>query len=278
MQIIAEIGLSHEGSLGQAMAYCDAVAKAGADVVKFQCHAGDPVSQFRPGVFYPQDENRQAYWERTGFNQHDWEELEIHAHKCGLEFCVSYFSHKAIDLLEGIRVDYHKLGSAQTADLSLVERVALKPGPIILSSGMSSWSELDNAIDLALRIKSTSGGMRPQDNLFAMHCVSSYPTPPEDVGLNIMAEMMQRYKIPIGYSCHSGRTYPMKRAHWMGAALGEIHVCWHRGCFGADVKASITVDELGELIDDIRYGERMKPVDKDEQAKSMADMRRLFRV
>lgn len=269
MKIIAEIGLSHEGSLGQAMAYCNAVAKAGADIVKFQCHAGDPVSQFRPGVFYPQDENRQAYWRRTAFNQHDWEELEIHAHKSGLEFCVSVFSHDAIDLLQGLAVDYWKLGSAQTSDLSLVRRLAVMPSPLILSSGMSDWNELD-----AARLVVCDLGKLP----YVLQCVSEYPSTPEHVGINLMMEMLEQFECPVGLSDHSGTIWPSIVAASQGAAMCEVHVCWHRECFGADVPASITIDELKQLVQGVRFIERMKPVDKDEQAKSMEPMRRLFRV
>lgn len=270
MKVIAEIGLSHEGSLGQAMAYCDAVAKAGADIVKFQCHAGDPQSQFRPGTFFPQDENRQAYWERTGFNQHDWEELVIHAHDRGLAFCVSVFSHQAIDRMEGMLVDYWKLGSAQVSDESLVNRLAAKSEPLILSSGMSDWAELDRAVDAA--VQTGSGPI-------VMHCVSEYPTPPEHVGINNLNELEARYApLPIGLSDHSGTIWPTILAAEWRAAMAEVHVCWHRDCFGPDVSASITIDELKQLVEGVRFIERMKPVDKDEQAKSMKDMRRLFRV
>lgn len=276
MRVIAEIGLSHEGSLGQAMAYCDAVAKAGADIVKFQCHTGDPVKGFRPGTKFPQDETRQDYWRRTAFNQHDWEELVIYAHKCGLEFCVSVFSHEAIDLLEGMYVDYWKVGSAQVGDTSLVRRLAATTKPLIISSGMSDWDEIDKALDTAHRERFIntldSGGVT------VMHCVSKYPTEPHDVGINVVRKMMARYnELPVGISDHSGTIWPSIIAASMGAVMCEVHVCWHRDCFGPDVPASITIDELRQLVQGVRFIEKMKPVDKDEQAKSMADMRRLFR-
>lgn len=271
MKIIAEIGLSHEGSLGQAMAYCDAVAKAGADVVKFQCHTGDPVSEFRPGTFFPQDENRQAYWGRTGFTIAEWEKLTWHARKKGLEVCVSIFSRDAIERLSDSHIDYWKLGSAQTSDCALIDVVARQPGSLILSSGMSDWSELDYAIGAALAAKKYPT---------VLQCTSEYPCPPEHVGLNIAEQIEARYKAPIrsGISDHSGTIWPSICAARDCLRMAEVHVCWHRECFGADVPASITIDELKLLVQGVRFIERMKPVDKDEQAKSMEPMRRLFRV
>jgi N-acetylneuraminate synthase len=114
--------------------------------------------------------------------------------------------------------------------------------------------------------------------MVVMHCVSKYPCPPEDVGLNVMPKMSGRYKFPIGYSCHAGNIFPTLIAASAGVRFAEIHVCWHRDCFGADVPASITIDELRQLVQGVRFIERMTPVDKDEQAKSMEPMRRLFRV
>lgn len=271
MRVIAEVGLSHEGSLGQAMAYCDAVAKAGADIVKFQNHLNDPQNKFRTGTFFPQDATRTDYWKRTAFTREEWAKLINYAHNKGLEFCVSVFSHEAIDLLQDLPVDYYKLGSAQTSDLSLVERLAGMKRPLILSSGMSDWNEFDTALDLVVQ-----SGKMP----IALQCTSEYPCPPEHIGLNVIDELFQGKTHLAGLSDHSGTIWPSLIAASKGADYCEVHVCWHRDCFGADVPVSITIDELKQLVQGVRFIERMvsNPVDKDEQAKSMEPMRRLFRV
>jgi N,N'-diacetyllegionaminate synthase len=258
------------------MAYCDAVAKAGADIVKFQNHLSDPQNQFRPGTFFPADQTRRAYWERTSFTTEEWRKLIDHAHQVGLGFCVSVFSHEAIDQLEELPVDLWKLGSAQVSSLDLVERMAQFREPLIVSSGMSDWQELANAVNLAVRVKANNL-LSPKVRL--MHCVSKYPCPPEDVGLNILAEMSSLYnELQVGLSDHSGTIWPSIAAAVRGASMAEVHVCWHRECFGPDVPASITIDELKQLVQGVRFIEQMRPVDKNEQAKGMEDMRRLFRV
>lgn len=278
MKVIAEIGLVHSGCLGTAMAYCTAVANAGADVVKFQNHTGDAVASFRPGTHFPQDADRQSFWKRTALTTDEWSQLIDHAHNVGLGFCVSVFSHEAIDQLEGLPVDLWKLGSAQVSDLSLVERLAGMWAPLIISSGMSDWQELANAVNLAVRIEATSGPGQLRPSPYILQCSSEYPCPPEHVGVNVMQQMKEKYKdLPVGISDHSGTIWPSLIAAANGADLCEVHVCWSRECFGADVPASITIDELRQLVQGVRFVEKMTAVDKDKQAKSMEGMRRLFR-
>lgn len=271
MKIIAEIGLAHEGSLGQAIAYCKAVAKAGADIVKFQCHHGDTVSRFRPGTQFPQDKTRQGYWRRTGFSRTEWDKLFGCAGECGVRTCVSVFSPEAVALLDGLPIDYWKLGSAQTSDIALIEQLTHRDGELIISTGMSDWQEIDSAVCAACR-----RGRYPT----VMQCTSTYPCPPERVGLGIMDEMRRKYDpCKVGLSDHSGTIWPSVAAAAQGADFCEVHVCWSRECFGADVKASITIDELRQLVNGVRFIEKMlaNSVDKDEQASTMGEMRELFR-
>lgn len=269
MKIITEIANAHDGSLGTAFAFIDAAASAGVDAVKFQCHTGDPVAEFRPGTWFPQDKSRQDYWKRVSFSSDQWCALAGHARERGLQFGVSCFSAMAFEMMNGVGVDFWKVGAGQVDNRQLIRAMARSRKPLILSSGMSDWKELDGAIEAA--------AIEQAGELTVLQCTSEYPCPPDKVGLNVLAEMRKRYHCKVGLSDHSGVIYPGIVAASQGADLLEVHLCLSRFAFGPDVPASLTPEELGELVQAVRYVEQMKPVDKDAMASEMEQMRRLFR-
>lgn len=107
--IIAEIGLTHEGSLGNAFRFVDACAKAGASAIKFQCHDGDEHNKFRPDCVWPQDESRQAYWKRTAFLPHEWNALRARADAWPIKFGCTPFSLAALGAVDAMRPDFIKV-------------------------------------------------------------------------------------------------------------------------------------------------------------------------
>ena len=270
--IIAEVGLAHDGSLGAAHAFIDAAADAGADAIKFQTHIADaessPQEKFRVKVF-PQDKTRFEYWERTAFTQEQWRDLKGHVEEKGLVFLSTPFSNAAVALLRRIGVKAWKIGSGETNNLLMLEEIALRNEPVLLSSGMSCIEEIDKSIDL-LR----SNGVP----VMVMQCTSSYPCPPEQYGLNIIGEYRHRFGIPVGFSDHSGEIAPGVAAVTLGAKAVEVHVTWSKQCFGPDVKASLTFEQLAELTRGIRLVERSLAcsIDKDALAQEMQEMRQLF--
>lgn len=272
MQIIAEVACSHDGSLGQAHAYIDAVADAGADVVKFQCRIAaaesTPDEQFRPGTYFPQDASRYDYWKRMEFSQAQWEGLAKHAKDRGLLFCASAFSKWAVDMLDPF-VDWWKVGSGETDNLELIDRMALGRKPVLVSSGMSSWSEFGRAIE-AVEYRWAEA--------VSMQCTSEYPCPPDHVGINVLDEMRKRFGTSVGLSDHSGTIWPGIAAAVHGADVLEVHVCFSRRQFGPDTPASLTIEQLAQLVNGVRFVERMKPVDKDKQARLLAGVRAIFRT
>ena len=139
--IIAEIGQAHDGSLGSAHAYIDAVAEAGVDAVKFQTHIAHAESskheQFRVKGF-PQDKTRYDYWKRMEFTPEQWSDLLSHAKEKGLIFLSTPFSIEAVELLENLNVPAFKIGSGDIDNIDLIESVIKTQKPILLSSGMSS--------------------------------------------------------------------------------------------------------------------------------------------
>lgn len=258
VEIIAEVGQAHDGSLGILHSYIDAVAATGADTIKFQTHLADaessPAEPFRVR-FSRVDATRQDYWRRMELTEVQWKEVKEHCEKVGLNFLSSPFSNAAVDLLESIGVDRFKIGSGEVTNLLLLERVAQTGLPVLLSSGMSSLSELDCAVNL-LRSRGVS--------LTLMQCNTAYPTPPEQVGLNVIGLLKERYGLTVGISDHSGTPYPAYAATALGASVIEIHTVFDRRIFGPDTSSSLTIDELANMVKGVRAIDAMmtNPVDK----------------
>lgn len=270
--VIGEVGLAHEGSLGTAHAYIDAIADAGANAVKFQTHIASAESTLEEPFrvkFTTQDVSRYDYWQRTSFSETQWAELLEHATARGLVFLSSPFSIEAVDLLERIGAPAWKVGSGDVRTAPMLARMAATGKPILMSSGMSSWAEIDAAV----------GQVRAAGVPFAVfQCTTAYPCPPDKVGLNILGELRDRYGVPVGLSDHSGRIFASLAATALGANLIEVHVALSRRAFGPDVRASLTPEELHELMAGIRDIEAMlaHPVDKDATSRDMAPLKAIF--
>jgi len=250
MFIIAEIAQAHEGSLGIAHSYIDALAKTGVDAVKFQTHIAEAESSvfepFRVKFSY-EDDTRIDYWKRMEFTAEQWKGLKEHCENVGLEFMSSPFSIAAVDLLETIGIKRYKIGSGELTNFLMLKKIALTGKPIIISSGMSDWKELDETIEF----------LKPFGNhLSLLQCTTAYPTQPEQWGLKMMAEMKNRYQLPIGFSDHSSNIYSGLAAAALGAEILEFHVVFHKKMFGPDAKASLTIEETTEMIKGIRMIEK----------------------
>ncbi len=270
--IIGEVGLAHDGSLGAAHAYVDRLAKVGVDAVKFQTHIAAVESSryedFRVNVF-PQDKTRPDYWRRTAFSKKEWCELANHARDAGLIFMSSPFSHEAVDLLMECGTPAWKVASGEVTNLPLLKHMADTGLPILVSSGMSTWNELNNTIDYL-------GQLNAEYGIF--QCTTSYPCPPEKWGLNIITEMLEKFNCPVGLSDHSGTIFPSLAAKQLGASMIECHVVFDREQFGPDSKASLTFDDFSLLVDGIRALEiaETSPINKDDFAKAASNNRKLF--
>lgn len=270
--IIAEIAQAHDGSLGLAHSYIDAAAKAGANAVKFQTHIASaestPSEEWRI-KFSKQDASRYDYWKRMEFSKEQWRELIIHAEEKGLDFISSPFSVEAVDLLTDVGLKFWKVASGEVNNTQLFEKIILTGQPVFLSTGMSPMDEIDKAVEL-LR-KGTA-------DLTVMQCTSMYPTPAEKTGLNMMEVFRNRYGLKTGLSDHSGNIYSGLAAAALGADAIEVHLTFSRDMFGPDVPASITVDEFKSLTEGVRFIKQAlgNPVDKDEIAEELSDMRKLF--
>lgn len=270
--LIAEVAQAHDGSLGMAHAFLDAAADAGADAIKFQTHLAEAESTldepFRI-AFSRQDNSRYAYWRRMEFTPEQWTGLAEHARQRGLLFLSSPFSEAAVRLLQDLGVPAWKVGSGEAISAALLETMVSTGLPILLSTGMSRWHEIDAAV----------AGLQQRAVPHALfQCTSRYPTPPEEVGLNVLAEMRKRYICPVGLSDHSGMIHPALAALARGCDLLELHVTFDRRMFGPDSRASLTFEEFSRIREarDAFLQMDRHPVDKDALAESMAAMRSTF--
>ena len=270
--IIAEVAQAHDGSLGMAHAFIDAIADAGADAVKFQTHIA--AAESTPGEpwrvkFSPQDATRYDDWKRMEFTEEQWHGLKRHTEERGLKFLSSPFSLEAVELLTRVGVAAWKVASGEVSNVPMFERMAATGLPILLSTGMSPLSEIDAAVE---RFKAR--GLP----LTVLQCTSMYPTPAEKIGLNMIPFFHQRYSCGVGFSDHSGTIYAGLAAATLGIDVLEVHVTLSREMFGPDVPASVTTAELRQLVEGVRFFEEMRanPVDKDAMAQELAPMRDLF--
>ena len=271
--IIAEIGNTHEGSLGLAKQFMKAAANCGVDAVKMQTHIFEAESlASAPNPPYFKDETRKEYFERTAFNKNQWEELKRYAlEDLRIDFFSSPFSLEAVDLLEAVGMETYKIASGEVNNLPLLEKIAKTGKRVLLSSGMSSWSELDQAVD----VLQTNGCK----DLVILQCTSEYPCPPEEAGLNILDELKNRYKnVTFGYSDHTmGVAVPLA-AVIKGATVIEKHFTLSKKMYGSDAKYSTEPDEFKRLVDEIRQIEiaNSSEVDKDKKVESLKDMKMTF--
>lgn len=270
--IIGEVAQAHDGSLGMAHAFIDAIANTGASAVKFQTHIASaestPQEPWRV-KFSPQDATRYDYWKRMEFSEEEWAGLKSHADERGLLFLSSPFSIEAVELLERLGVAAWKVASGETSNLPMLERMVATKLPVIISTGMSTLEEIDASVSLV-----KSYGLP----LAVLQCASWYPCPPEKVGLNLISAFRERYGCSVGLSDHSGTIYAGLAAATLGIEVLEVHVTLSREMFGPDIPASVTTGELRQLVEGVRFIEKMcsSAVDKDLEAVEMGPMRELF--
>lgn len=267
--LIAEIGSVHDGSLGNALKLIDAAAYAGATVAKFQTHLAEAETLAdAPSPSYFTGENRSDYFRRTGFTPAQWVTLAEQARRRGLLFVSSPFSEAAVALLEDVDVDAYKIASGEVTNLPLLQAVADTGRPVLLSSGMSSWGELDAAVE----VLSKGAGQ-----LAVMQCSSAYPCPPNQVGLNVLAEMRDRYGLPVGFSDHTNGPTAAIAAVVLGATIVEKHFTFSRLMYGSDAQFATEPAEWAALARWLTEAAAMRDsfVDKDDVA-PYASMKQIF--
>jgi N,N'-diacetyllegionaminate synthase len=271
IKIIAEIGNTHEGSVGLAKQFIKSAANCGVDAVKFQTHIFEAESlPLAPNPPYFKGETRKEYFERTAFNIVQYRTLKKYAEEeCGVEFLSSAFSIEAVDLLVELGVKTIKIPSGEVNNIPLLHHIAkVTNASILLSSGMSSWAELDEAVTI----------LKKQNPLIILQCTSEYPCLPENAGLNIMTELQDRYHCPVGFSDHTiGIGIPIA-AVVLGATVIEKHFTLSKLMYGSDAVNSTEPIEFTQLVNEIRAVKKalVNKIDKDVKVNELRGMKGIF--
>ena len=270
--VIAEVAQAHDGSLESAHEYIDLIANAGANAVKFQTHIAHAESTIREPwrvKMATADITRFDYWQRMEFSESEWIELRDHCINRGLSFMSSPFSIEALNLLDRLGVEVWKLASGEVSNTPLVEAMIKTKKPIILSTGLSTWSELDEVVKWILE---------SDIDLTVLQCTSEYPCPPELTGLNLITEYKKKWGCRVGISDHSGTIFPSLAAKTLGASIIEVHITSSRDSKGVDSPSSITPDELKVLVAGVKFIDLAfkNPADKTRLSASAEEMRRIF--
>jgi len=269
--IIAEIGQAHDGSLGILHSYIDSLSSTGVDAIKFQMHIAEAESSEHEPFrlqFSLEDKTRFDYWKRMGFTLEQWKGIKKHCDELGLDFICSPFSNLAVDWLEELGVEQYKIGSGEVNNFLILEKISQTGKPIILSSGMSSYEELDKTVAF-LKERKVSFSI--------LQCTTAYPTQAEQYGLNVIKELKERYQVPVGFSDHSAKMETCIAATAMGASILEFHVVFDRQLFGPDSKSSLTITETKELVIAVRNIENAlsNPIDKNDTS-DFSSLKQIF--
>lgn len=242
--VIAEVGINHNGQLSLAKEMAAAAKESGAPCVKFQTHIVDKEmihTDMPPGKI-----SAEPLWDiikRCSLSAAEERELKEYCDRIGILFLSTPFSREAADQLEKLRVPAFKIGSGELTTLPLIEHIARKGKPLILSTGMAEWHEIAETADLLGAI-----GVP-----FALlQCTSSYPSRYEEVRLGAISVMKQLFGVPVGLSDHSPDLYTTFGAVAAGALIVEKHITLDRKLPGPDQGFSIEPSELRELVKGVR--------------------------
>lgn len=238
--VIAEVGINHEGDVGKALLLVDAARAAGADCVKFQCHITE--AEMIPTDMTPGNISKDRLWniiKRCELTAEEERRVQARCAEAGILYLSTPFSREASDRLDEMGVPAFKIGSGECNSLPLIDHIARKGKPIILSTGMN---DLDS---VARSIETIAAQGCP---LMLMHCTSMYPTPYDKVRLGAITELRERFGLPVGLSDHSLGIYTCMAAVALGACALEKHFTISRQWPGPDVPMSIEPHELAELV------------------------------
>jgi N-acetylneuraminate synthase len=269
--VIAEIGINHNGDIDLAKKLIAVAVAAGCDAVKFQKRTVDIVytaaelATPRPNPFGDTNGDLKRGLE---FEHEDYEEIADFCKQVKIPWLVSPWDESAVDFMEDFDTPVYKIASASLTDDHLLRHVRATGKPVIASTGMSTYAEIDHAVDVL-----------GKENLILMHTTSTYPAKYEQLNLRAIPTMIARYGVPVGYSGHETGIPTSVAAAVLGACCVERHITMDRAMWGSDQSASLEPNGISRLVRDIRLveqsmGDGIKKV-YDEEVPVMKKLRRV---
>ena len=254
--IIAEMSGNHAGSIERAKEIIRAAKEAGADCIKIQTYTPDTITMDCDNEYFQIEQgtwNGENLYRLYGKAYTPWEwqkELKEEADRVGIDFFSTPFDKTSVDFLEEIGMEFYKIASFELVDLPLIKYVAEKGKPIILSTGMSTLAEIQEAAEV---IRETGN-----EQFAFLRCASAYPAISDEMNLATMIDMGERFEVPVGLSDHSMGGLAAVTAVAMGASIIEKHFCLSREIENPDSSFSMEPREFAQMVHDIRQAEKAK--------------------
>lgn len=265
--IVAEIGNNHDGSVEQGLRLITEAARCGVDAVKFQAHIA-PAEMLRDDTVPPHfPEPRYQFVTRMSLDEAAHAAFQRAAVDAGLIYFCSPFSVEAVRMLERLRVPCYKIASGEVTNLPMLRMIAAMGKPVLLSTGMSTYEEIDAAVAEIRRARAP---------VAVLQCTSHYPAADDVLNLRAITIMRERYRCPVGFSDHSPDNVPSLAAVALGACVIEKHFTLDRSLYGPDHKASLTPPDLAALVQGIRRVERAMGNGRKELTEALHRMRDVF--
>ena len=252
--IIAEMSANHAGSIKRAKEIIRAAKEAGADCIKIQTYMPDTITIDCDNKYFHihngtwEGENLSQLYGKA-FTPWEWqEELKVEAERVGIDFFSTPFDCTAVDFLEELGVEFYKIASFELVDIPLIEYVASKGKPIIMSTGMATLAEIDEAVR----------AIRKQGNnsIALLRCSSAYPAITDEMNLMTMKNMGEIFGVPVGLSDHSMGSVGAVTAVALGGRIIEKHFCLDRAIDNPDASFSMNPEEFSRMVKDIRQAEK----------------------
>ena len=270
--IIAEAGVNHNGDIELAKRLVDIASECGVDAIKFQTFKAEKVvTKDTPKAEYQikntgTNESQYEMVKKLELSEDEFIELYKYTKKKGLIFLSTPFDFESADFLDEL-VSAFKISSTDLTNLPFLEYIAEKGKPIILSTGMGTLGEIEEAVNTIREIN---------DDLILLHCVTNYPASFESLNLRAIKTLKEAFKLPVGYSDHSLGIYAPISAVTLGAVVIEKHFTLDKNLPGPDHKASLNPEELKEMVNAIRLIEKAlgdgikRPTPEEEKIKKVA--------
>ena len=247
--VIAEMSANHGGSLDNALKLVREAAKAGADCLKIQTYTADSLTIDCDNEYF---KVKGGLWDgyklydlyQDAGTPYEWQGLiKEECEKCGIDFLSTPFDNDAVDFLEDMGIEAYKIASFELVDLPLIRYTASKGKPMIISTGMSSLEDIQDAIDACHEVGN--------DKIILLKCCSEYPAPWADMHLGNIPDMKERFGLPIGLSDHSEGSLGAVVGVTLGACVVEKHIMLE-GVESADSKFSMPVEAFAQMVKDVR--------------------------